>query len=206
MVASEVNETTRLLDLPKNKSFTIGLTLNSTDRNLSPVVDIQNSTIIYGRNRLNTPISDYVTDGRVNLVNGDPHSAIYVTKKVSLKEPATSLKVLLSAQRHSSADFRVLYQLFRADSSGVEQSFELFPGYDNLRDTDGDGYGDRIVDDTKNSGRADAFVTSSNTFKEYQFSIDDLEQFTGFRIKIVMSGTNEARAPKFKDLRVIALA
>ena len=206
MVASEVNETTRLLDLPKNKSFTIGLTLNSTDRNLSPVVDIQNSTIIYGRNRLNTPISDYVTDGRVNLVNGDPHSAIYVTKKVSLKEPATSLKVLLSAQRHSSADFRVLYQLFRADSSGVEQSFELFPGYDNLRDTDGDGYGDRIVDNTKNSGRADAFVTSSNTFKEYQFSIDDLEQFTGFRIKIVMSGTNEARAPKFKDLRVIALA
>ena len=45
-----------------------------------------------------------------------------------------------------------------------------------------------------------------NEFKEYQFTAGDLESFSGFRIKIVMSGTNEARAPRFKDLRVIALA
>ena len=36
--------------------------------------------------------------------------------------------------------------------------------------------------------------------------IDELEQFTGFQVKIVMSGTNEARPPRFRDLRVIALA
>jgi len=59
---------------------------------------------------------------------------------------------------NSSADFRVLYQLFRADSNGVEQAYELFPGYDNLKDTDGDGYGDAVIDSTLNSGRADAFV------------------------------------------------
>jgi hypothetical protein len=115
---------------------------------------------------------------------------------------------LLSAYRHSSADFRVLYQLFRVDSTGVEQAFELFPGYDNLRDTDDDGYGDTIIDVTKNSGRADSFVAPNKDgeFSEYQFSIDELEQFTGFRIKIVASGSNEAYTPKFKDLRVIALA
>ena len=90
----------------------------------------------------------------------------------------------------------------------MEQSFELFPGYDNLRDTDGDGFGDTIIDETKNSGRADAFVSSNRDgeFSEYQFSIDELEQFTGFRIKVVMSGTNEAKAPRFKDFRAIALA
>ena len=43
-------------------------------------------------------------------------------------------------------------------------------------------------------------------FKEYQFSIDNLEEFIGYKIKIVMSGTNEAKPPRFKDLRVIALA
>ena len=43
-------------------------------------------------------------------------------------------------------------------------------------------------------------------FNEYQFSIENLEQFTGYQIKLVMSGTNEARAPRFKDLRAIALA
>ena len=208
LVASERNETTRLTDLPKNKSFTIGVNLSSSDPNLSPVIDTQNATIVYGRNRVNSPITDYATDGNVNLVEGDPHSAVYVSRKVSLQQPATSLKVLLSAYRHSSADFRVLYQLFRVDSTGVEQAFELFPGYDNLRDTDDDGYGDTIIDVTKNSGRADAFVSPNKDgeFSEYQFSIDDLEQFTGFRIKIVASGTNEAYAPKFKDLRVIALA
>ena len=70
------------------------------------------------------------------------------------------------------------------------------------------GYGDTIIDSTRNSGRSDAFVPASqdNEYREYQFSIDNLEQFTGFRIKIVMSGTNEARAPRFKDLRAIALA
>jgi len=208
IVASERNETTRLTDLPKNKSFTIGVNLSSSDPNLSPVIDTQNATIVYGRNRVNSPIDNYATDGKVNLVEGDPHAAVYVSREVSLQQPATSLKVLLSAYRHSSADFRVLYQLFRVDSTGVEQAFELFPGYDNLRDTDDDGYGDTIIDVTKNSGRADAFVSPNKDgeFSEYQFSIDDLEQFTGFRIKIVASGTNEAYAPKFKDLRVIALA
>ena len=64
------------------------------------------------------------------------------------------------------------------------------------------------VDASKNSGRADALVAPSNIdeFNEYQFSIENLEQFTGYQIKLVMSGTNEARAPRFKDLRAIALA
>ena len=208
MVASEENETERLTNLPKNKSFTIGLTLNSTDPNLSPVIDTQNAAIICGRNRLNSPVSDYVNDGNVNLVEGDPHNSIYVSRQVSLEQPATSLKVVLGAYRHSSADFRVLYQLFRADSTDVEQTFELFPGYDNLKDTDSDGYGDTVIDVNLNSGRADSFIPSSKDgeYFEYQFSADQLEQFVGFRIKVVMSGTNEAKSPRFRDLRVIALA
>jgi len=209
IVASERNETTRLTSLPKNKSLTVGLTLNSTDSNLSPMVNVVNgSAIILGRNRLNNPITDYAFDGRVNLEEDDPHSSTYVSNKVSLKQPATSLKVLVGAFKHSSADFRVLYKLTRTDSNNVEQAFELFPGFDNLRDSDGDGFGDEVLNSNNNSGRPDAFVRSSadGEFNEYQFSIDELEQFTGFQIKIVMSGTNEAKAPRFKDLRVIALA
>ena len=209
IVASRVNETTRLSTLPKNKSFTIGLSMTSGDPNLSPVINVDKSSLNFIRNRINQPIGDYSFDGRTNLVSGtDPHAAVYLTNRVDLKQPATSLKVLVGAYRHSSADFRVLYQLFKVDSSQIEQSFELFPGYDNLKDTNGDGFGDTIINSTRNSGRSDAFVTASqdNEFREYQFSVDDLSQFTGFRIKIVMSGTNEAYAPRLKDLRVIALA
>ena len=57
-------------------------------------------------------------------------------------------------------------------------------------------------------GRADSKVPASTSgeFVDYQFTADDLTEFTGFQIKIVFNGTNEAEAPKFKDLRVIALA
>ena len=65
-----------------------------------------------------------------------------------------------------------------------------------------------LIDSSKNSGRADAFVPGSNfdEFREYQFSVDDLDEFTGFKVKIVCSGTNEAFAPRFKDFRALALA
>jgi hypothetical protein len=208
MVCSEINEVTRLTTLPKNKSLTLGITLNSDDQNLSPVLDLQNGFIAFGRNKLNKPILDYASDSRVNVNSGDPHTAIYISNKVALKQPATSLKVYVSCYKDSSADFRVLYKLFKSDSSEIEQSYQLFPGYDNLVDTNGDGFGDKVIDINNNSGRSDAFVRSSrdNEFLEYQFTADNIDQFNGYSIKIVMSGTNEAKAPKFKDIRAIALA
>ena len=95
-----------------------------------------------------------------------------------------------------------------AETKDDEPSFNLFPGFDNMNDTNGDGFGDIVRDKSKNSGKPDAFVSPSvaGQFKEYQFSVDDLDEFTGFRIKIVSSGSNEALAPRFKDFRTIALA
>ena len=111
-----------------------------------------------------------------------------------MKQPATSLKVLLGASVQPEADFRVYYRLFSADSSEVSQTYRPFPGYKNLVDVDGDGFGDDIIDLSKNDGRADAFVSPNefDKFSEYQFSVDNLEQFSGFTIKIVMSSTNES--------------
>ena len=208
LICSRINENTRLTGLPLNRSFTLGVRMQTTDPNLSPVLDTLNANVVYQRARLNKPVDDYTQDGRSNATTGDPHSAVYISNRVDLKNPATSLKVLVAAYRDASADFRVLYQLFREDGSETELSYELFPGFDNLNDTDGDGFGDQVIDPSKNSGRPDAFVSPSNAdqFKEYQFSVDDLDEFTGFKIKIVCSGTNEALAPRFKDFRTLALA
>ena len=81
-----------------------------------------------------------------------------------------------------------------------EQSYDLFPGFDNLLDKDGDGFGDEVINAAKNSGRPDAKVGSSagGEFLEYQFTADNLSEFTGFVIKVVFSGTNEAEAPRLK--------
>ena len=71
-----------------------------------------------------------------------------------------------------------------------------------------DGFGDDVINTARNSGRPDAKVASStdNEFLEYQFTADNLPEFTGFVIKVVFSGTNEAEAPRLSDLRAIALA
>ena len=208
LICSRINENTRLTGLPLNRSFTLGVRMQTTDPNLSPVLDTLNANVVYQRARLNKPVDDYTQDARSNATSGDPHSAVYISNRVDLKNPATSLKVLVAAYRDASADFRVLYQLFREDGSETELAYELFPGFDNLNDTDGDGFGDQVIDPSKNSGRPDAFVSPSNAdqFKEYQFSVDDLDEFTGFKVKIVCSGTNEALAPRFKDFRALALA
>jgi hypothetical protein len=208
LLCSKINETNRLSDLPLNRSVTLGVQLLSNNSNISPVIDIQNGVIIYKRSRLNKPILDYVKDGRSQQSSGDPHSSVYISNQVDLKNPATSLKLLISANRDATADFRAFYQLVRADGTETELSYTAFPGFDNLDDTDGDGFGDRIIDKSKNSGKPDAFVSPSvdDEFKEYQFSVDELEEFIGYKIKIVMNGTNEAKAPRFKDLRTIALA
>ena len=207
IVASKVNEDTFLASLPRNKSFTTAITLRTSNKYVSPQIFLDTSFTDFHSNRINSPISNYQQDGRVNSILEDPHAATYVSNTVRLSQPATSLKVILSAYRHSSADFRVLYSLLRADSSEVEQSFELFPGYNNLTiDNNNDGYPD-VVDPANNSGLPDIFVPASNQnqFLEYEFSANNLGQFSGFTIKVVMSSTNQAYPPRFKDLRCIAI-
>jgi hypothetical protein len=204
LVCSKENETEYLNNLDRNKSFTTGITLSTTDSNLSPIIFLDTAFTEFISNRLNSPVSDYALDGRSNSILDDPHAAVYVSRAVKLVNPATSLKVILSAYRHESADFRVLYSLFRPDSSEVEQSFELFPGYDNLTSTTS---GLSVVDPSLNNGKPDSFVSSSldNQFKEYEFTANNLGLFNGYVIKIVMSGTNQAYPPRIKELRTIAV-
>jgi len=205
LLCSKVDENAKLTNLPRNKSVTLLTRFETTDTNLSPVLDLMNGSFRFIRNRLNNPILDYATDSRSNRISGDPHVACYISQKVNLKQASTSLKVLVAAYRDSTADFRVLYRLFKTDSSEVEQSYELFPGFDNLKDV---GIDKQIVNPKSNNGKPDTFVPASaeNEFREYEFTIDNLDEFVGFQIKIVISGTNEARPPRFKDLRAIALA
>ena len=205
IVCSKINESEKLSNLPRNKSFTTAITFTTTDKNLSPALFTDVAFTEFYSNRIDRPISDYQSDNRVNSILNDPHSAKYVSKIISLSNPAKCLKVILSAYRHESSDFRLLYSLIRADSSEISQSFELFPGYDNLKYNDNEGY--IVADPSKNSGKPDVYVPSSldNEFREYQFTADNLGLFVGYRIKIVMSGTNQAYVPKIKQLRTIAL-
>lgn len=106
IVASRVNEIENLDGLPRNKSLTIEVDLSTTNSNYSPFIYLDNVAVDFDRSRLNNPVQNYPVDGRVNSTNNDPHSAIYVSQRINLKNPATSLKVLTAAYVDSSADIR----------------------------------------------------------------------------------------------------
>ena len=209
LIASSVNED-KLNTLPRQKSFYLDLELASGDPNLSPVIDLKNANFIFGRNKINNPVGleNYATDSRTNQIINDPHGSVFVSERVDLEQPATSLKVLIAANVLPDADFRVFYRLYCADSTEVALTYRAFPGFKNLLDTDGDGFGDQVIDEANNDGRPDALVTPGgfDEFKEYQFTADDLQQFTGFTIKIVMISTNECTPVRLRDMRVLALA
>jgi hypothetical protein len=207
IVCSEVNENEKLGSLFRNKSISARLTLsNGGDFYNSPMLCLDTMSMQLYSYRLNDPIDNYAIDARANAVVRDPHASYYLSKLINLKQPATSLRVVFDAFRPSSSDFRVLYSVIRPDSSEEEPTFELFPGYNNMIDTDGDGFGDIAIDPKNNDGLPDKFVQSDTSFREYQYTINDIEPFTSFVIKIVMSGTNQAKPPVIKNIRAVALA
>ena len=205
-VASKENETEFLNStaFEGQKSFTLELNLSTTDSRVSPIIDIDQVYLDMESFMINRPvgISSYATDSRVNANTGDPHSFVYISKKVSLEQSATSIKAFISCYRDAASDVRMLYKIYRSDVPDEDQVWELFPGYKNI-DVNGN-----VIDSDNNDGRSDTNVPSSfeGEFREYSFTADDLPQFTGFAIKIVGTTTNQALPPVIRQLRAIALA
>ena len=201
IICSQINEETYLSSFPGKKSFTMELTLSSQNDYVSPMIDLDRVSLVTISNRINSKVTDYVNDARVNSLTDDPTAAVYLSSPVLLDKSADTLKVFFDAFRHSTNDIRLCYRIFRADSPSEAQLWQLFPGYDNL-DTNL-----QVIDSSKNNGRPDKNVASSkfeNNFNSYEFTASNLPQFNGFQIKIIMSGTNSAFVPKIRDFRAIA--
>lgn len=200
IVCSKVNETERLSQLPGNKSLTFNLNLSTTDLYLSPVVDLDRTSVQFVTHRVNNPIQNYATDNRVSSILEDPSSFVYVSKDIQLELPATSLKVIVSAFINSSSDLRVSYAIknSREDTS----IYYPFPGYTYSATGIADGTSDnkRIKSEVSTEQNLDS------EFVEYEFTVSDLPSFNFYSIKINPYGSNQASPPVLKDLRVIALA
>jgi hypothetical protein len=201
IICSQVNEDTYLSAFPGKKSFTMELTLTTEDEKVSPMIDLDRVSVITVANRINSKITDYATDPRVNSLTEDPTAATYLSNIVILEKASDNLKVFFDAFRDSTNDIRVCYRIFRSDAPTTSQLWQLFPGYDNL------DANMQVINPAKNNGRPDkkiAASTAEDDFKSYEFTAAHLPQFNGFQIKILMSGTNSAFVPKIRDFRVIA--
>jgi len=199
IIASDVNEE---LEMSSRKSLEVKFSLTSTATNLSPVIDLEDASVVLTANDINSvnsssdvyPTTDFVDSTESS---GDQNACIYITKKVALENPATSLRVNFAANKLGSADIKVLFKILRSDDSFDfdELGYEFF---------NSDGSPDNTVNTS----------LRTSDFQEYSYSAgvkDDgvgvsLAEFSQFAIKIVMQSTNAAQPPRVRDLRIIALA
>jgi hypothetical protein len=207
IIASKVNEDNKLSNLPGNKSMNMRLTLGTTDTRLSPVLDTQRISTILTSNRVNSIIEDYATDARVDTIDEDPSAFQYISKEIALENPASSIKIILDAHINLYSDIRALYAI--SENQNFDPIFTPFPGWNNLNQRG------EIISFENSNGLSDSFVSPSNSvgftspeleYKEYVFTADQLPSFRSFRIKLVMTSTNQVYVPRVKNLRVISLA
>tara|TARA_Y100001980_G_C14348176_1_gene160081 strand:- start:6 stop:644 length:639 start_codon:yes stop_codon:yes gene_type:complete len=207
MIASRINETTSLPNLPNNKSFTMNLSFETASPTVSPIVDLDRVAVILTSNRVNNPISDFTTDNRVKGLLNDPNSFVYASTPVTLENGATSIKIHMEGHINVTSDIRAFYAI--TEEPNGELIYEPFPGHDNLL-TSG-----QIIDPSKNSGLPDklhpktdviAYTSKQVVYKDYEFTIDNLPTFRYFSIKLIGTATNQAQPPRVKNLRVLALA
>ena len=207
MIASKINEDLKLGNLPGNKSMNMRLFLNTTDERLSPVIDAQRLAVITTSNRVNNPITNYATDGRVTTLGTDPTACQYISKEVILENGASSLKIFVDAHINVNCDIRAFYSI--ANKEGELPIFTPFPGSNNI---DGNG---QVIALNDSNGSSDVFIPQVNStgfnsgdleFVEYAFTADNLPSFRTYRIKILLTAKSQVYVPRMKKLRVMALA
>ena len=183
IIASEINE----LDLlGSEKSFGLELTLSTSQPDVSPVVHLDTLNVVAISNLVDDKVTNFETDSRPKISGLDPNTAIYETRKINLEFVSNSIFVQFDGHREPEGEFRVFYKLFRGDGDDVNQSYIPF---------NGNGLPDKTVN-------ANAL---RNAFSEYKFTVENTAQFTGFMIKVVMTSTSQAKPPRFKNFRAIAL-
>ena len=209
IIASKINETNKLSALPGNKSMNMQINLSSEDSRLSPVIDSQRMSAIFTSNRVNAPIGigSYITDNRVKSLFDDPNAFQYLSKEIALENPASSIKIIANVYLNDSCDIRAFYAI--GENENFEPIYRPFPGYNNLNERG------EVIDPADNDGRPDKFVAPTNNtlgrpdpndFRERTFTANDVPSFRYYRIKLVMTSTNQVYVPRLKDLKVLALA
>ena len=203
LIASSINETN---EMGGNKSFELSTQLSSTQDNVSPVLDVDSMGIIGIQNRINNAdsASSMMMDTSANFDNtttnvrstfvsstearGDSNAAVYCTKQVVLQNPANAIHVFFDGYKAIdtngvASEIKVFYKVLGPDS--------------NLQFVD-KGWVEATI---KNAVPADG-----SDFREHEYEIESLEDFTTFSIKIVLQSSSTTNVPLIENFRAIALS
>jgi hypothetical protein len=151
--------------------------------------------------------ANYLEVGKITYTNGVDFvaentskngSAVakYVTKEITITNPATAIDVHLMANVKDISNIQVLYKFKKASSQ------------ENFEDIDwvlfnGNGQPDTLeLATTENT--ISGVVEKQSAYQDLKYSVSDIEEFSSFAIKVVMLGVDPAFSPKIQDIRSVA--
>lgn len=122
--------------------------------------------------------------------------AKYVTKEVSINNPATSIDVRLTANIKDVSNIQVLYRYKKASSQ------------ENFEDIDWIYFNQNGEPDTleiaSSENTISAITEKQSSYQEFKYSASNLPEFSSFAVKIVMKSVDPAYVPKIQDIRAVA--
>jgi hypothetical protein len=138
---------------------------------------------------------DYVPE---NSAKETSAVAKYTTKEISLKTQATGIDVIITANVKTSENIKLSY---KTKTTSIQKKFEdiewvLFnqTGYANVSEL------------ATPQNTISAQKEEQSSYQEFRFSIDNLDDFVSFGVKISMESDDPAYVPKIQDIRVVASA
>ena len=136
---------------------------------------------------------DFISD---NQSKNSSSSAKYVTKEVSIQNPATSIDVKTTVNVSDIENIKVLYRIKKSSSQENFEDIEwVYFNETGIPDTN-------VIATSENS--ISAISEKQSSYQELSYSTNDLPEFSSFAIKIVMASSNPAFVPKVQDLRAVA--
>ena len=149
----------------------------------------------------------YLEVGKITYTNGTDFvaedtskngSAIakYVTKEVTIANPATAIDVHLLANVRDIENLKVFYKYKKASS---QENFEDIDWiYFN---TSGEP---DVFDIATSENTISGIVEKQSSYQDLKYSVSKLPEYSSFAIKIVMSGVDPSYVPKVQDIRAVA--
>lgn len=189
VVASAINQTN---NMSGNRSLALKAELSTTSDYISPVIDLTRLSVSLVGNRIDRQAAAAATGFNVPatyVAETDATEGSSIAKHlfvpVTLEQPATGLKVLFSANRPSDSYIELYYKAVESGSDApLNQTDWVLATIDQVMRTDDD----------------------PSTFREYEYTINSLDDFNTFQLKVVFKSTNTSNVPRLRDFRAIALS
>ena len=163
-----------------NKGYSLRCAFSTTSTNVSPILDLNRSSVVTVQNRINNG------SATETAATGGNNFARYITKTVELADDADVITVFMDVNRPAAANIDLYFRVLTSGSQA------------DMNDT-----AFTLATPTASIGIND----NPSIFEEVQYDIDPLGanvSFGSMQFKIVLRSTNTSTVPTIKDFRAIA--